>query len=658
MKISACYITKNEEKNILRSINSLKGICDEIIVVDTGSEDETIALAESAGARVAHFKWINDFSAARNYAISLATGDYIIFLDADEWFANPPGPEQKAILEKHASMGQQIFSIMFSDHFGDRIANPYAMVRIFKNTESIRYSGSIHENLHRHADHIFTDDAFLIYHCGYRQEIFQKKLDRNIELLEANLRRENRPKQKMPIYFYLAREHNSNKDVASARKYLTTFFEKYTPEMGIGNILIAAHNLRCSLVCEDVNSPDELCLSVVDEFIKAAPSYPSPYLWRAYYHYNRTGDVAQIIHNICKLRELCDKYSPIDFPGDIFSPLDNLNTADFIEGFTRVDISDRISGFDRLISGMQKAFNSDALCRLLSIISSQPHEEIILFLKSLREYTPEEARSLLVNLLYFPKLKDVFLSLAMEQMKKNGPVSDAAAIAAMITGDYDTPIKLAKMLPKREFNVESDVLSCVSCLLKDSEEQYSAISGELDSVRLMECYFKGTPLTNATKYEMVLLSNLFRLTMFLERQDVLDRLRIVMNNYPFELFYMQSMYWLNGGMPEKIVSSLTVDFDLHNDTSIANCYYTMGVAYLRTRDFNTAYTYLKKAFEHLSANHDIRRELGLLAHLSPAHAELVRQTVSGGDTQKQMKDDTTEAIRKVFSKERIAPRVH
>ena len=61
-RISACTITKNEEKNIARSIESYKDYVDEIIIVDTGSTDNTVSVAKSLGAKVFNFEWINDFS--------------------------------------------------------------------------------------------------------------------------------------------------------------------------------------------------------------------------------------------------------------------------------------------------------------------------------------------------------------------------------------------------------------------------------------------------------------------------------------------------------------------------------------------------------------------------------------------------------------------
>lgn len=81
---SLCMIVRDEEKNLRRCLDCLKDLMDEMIIVDTGSTDKTIEIAKSYGASVYNFKWIDDFAAARNYAFSKATCDYIYSADADE----------------------------------------------------------------------------------------------------------------------------------------------------------------------------------------------------------------------------------------------------------------------------------------------------------------------------------------------------------------------------------------------------------------------------------------------------------------------------------------------------------------------------------------------------------------------------------------------
>ncbi|MBQ2009391.1 MAG: glycosyltransferase family 2 protein, partial [Selenomonadaceae bacterium] len=99
MKISACYIVKNEQENIRHSIESLKNQYDELIVVDTGSEDGTVDVVRSLGGNVFTYKWQDDFAAARNFALAKATGDWLIFLDADEYFSAATAGNLRRVLE-------------------------------------------------------------------------------------------------------------------------------------------------------------------------------------------------------------------------------------------------------------------------------------------------------------------------------------------------------------------------------------------------------------------------------------------------------------------------------------------------------------------------------------------------------------------------------
>jgi glycosyltransferase involved in cell wall biosynthesis len=82
--VSAALIVRNEENHIGACLRSIRGLVDEIIVADTGSCDRSREIAAANGARVFDYEWHNDFAAARNHAIGQATGDWILYIDADE----------------------------------------------------------------------------------------------------------------------------------------------------------------------------------------------------------------------------------------------------------------------------------------------------------------------------------------------------------------------------------------------------------------------------------------------------------------------------------------------------------------------------------------------------------------------------------------------
>ena len=83
-KLTVCMIVRDEEKALPRCLKSVQSVADEIIVVDTGSVDDTVSIAREYGAEVFRFEWCNDFAAARNESLKHATGDWVLQIDADE----------------------------------------------------------------------------------------------------------------------------------------------------------------------------------------------------------------------------------------------------------------------------------------------------------------------------------------------------------------------------------------------------------------------------------------------------------------------------------------------------------------------------------------------------------------------------------------------
>ena len=196
VRLSQCMIVKNEEKNIEKALSWAKGIAFEQIVVDTGSTDRTVEIAEKMGARVLHFEWINDFSAAKNYAIEQASGNWIAFLDADEYFSPEDAKELMVILKeirKAPEFHERIFMLKTPWVQVDDDGNPTTILkqeRIFRNIPEIRYEGRIHEQPTIPSyKNIFSTDRLFIIHTGYSKSATEAtgKAERNISLLRREL---------------------------------------------------------------------------------------------------------------------------------------------------------------------------------------------------------------------------------------------------------------------------------------------------------------------------------------------------------------------------------------------------------------------------------------------------------------------------------------
>ncbi len=194
MKLSACYIAKNEEKNIGASIASLGNQVEEIIVVDTGSTDNTVAVAERLGAKVYHYKWQDDFAAARNFALSKATGDWLILLDADESFTQATrGNIIRAVAEAGGADGLLVQLVNY-DKDKQEIMDYFYQLRLVKNQPGIHYEGAIHEELawpkgRKVNIKRLPPELLEIYHTGYSTSISRQKLERNLKLLQNEIAR-------------------------------------------------------------------------------------------------------------------------------------------------------------------------------------------------------------------------------------------------------------------------------------------------------------------------------------------------------------------------------------------------------------------------------------------------------------------------------------
>lgn len=192
--VSACVIMRDNEDEIGRCLTSLSA-ADELIVVDTGSEDRSVDIAGEFTDNIYHFEWIDDFSAARNFALEKASGDWIVFLDSDESFSAETAAGIKMLCEDYTRFDGP-YTLMTRWLQVDMQGRPISdsadgsVRRIFRS--GLHYVGAIHErqvlpNGDDPSDQPVLGERAFIIHTGYAPEKINQKYERNTKLLNREI---------------------------------------------------------------------------------------------------------------------------------------------------------------------------------------------------------------------------------------------------------------------------------------------------------------------------------------------------------------------------------------------------------------------------------------------------------------------------------------
>lgn len=175
-------IAKNESGSIGRLIESVQHRVDQIIIVDTGSSDGTVEIARAYGALVRHFDWIEDFSAARNFALSLTTAPWRLVLDADEWVHAWPNDFNVRNDINHF-VGRVELRSTFNTKIENKTETLVTRTRLSRLLpQGVQYSGAIHESP-RHSLPV-RDVPLIVLHDGYEDQQLIRKGDRNFLILK------------------------------------------------------------------------------------------------------------------------------------------------------------------------------------------------------------------------------------------------------------------------------------------------------------------------------------------------------------------------------------------------------------------------------------------------------------------------------------------
>ncbi|MGL5152429.1 MAG: glycosyltransferase family 2 protein [Clostridium sp.] len=275
INISACVICKNEEKNIERMLNSINGIVDEIVIVDTGSTDRTLDIIKGFKAKVIQANWKEDFSEARNLSLDNATGEYVLIIDCDECIHIDSLNKIKEELTLNPEKEGAYLRIINMSK-GKRFEN-FPALRVFKNRKEYRFRGRIHERI----SSVIDRDKFLksnceILHYGYNMNVKKDKNTRNLDILKS-YKDEDKDSY---YYFALGNEYSRQHDFSNTLK-------NYGNSLSLSKGLKDLHYPMLSLyICKFLHRSKNFkeCLYYINFFLNSMADFKDLYFIKTLCH--------------------------------------------------------------------------------------------------------------------------------------------------------------------------------------------------------------------------------------------------------------------------------------------------------------------------------------------------------------------------------------
>ncbi len=224
--VSICIIGKNEEQHIEKCLSALASLPFEIVYVDTGSTDRTKEIAANHTNQIYDFTWIDDFAAARNFALEKASHDYVLFVDCDEYLTDADIDAVSRALETHTQGVGMLLRMNYYESNGVPTSYPDRVERLFSR-KYFHYKGIIHEQVVRLSDDSPLYERYeiplTVDHAGYSggMEAMRQKAERNNALLFREI--EKNPEDPY-LYFQVGQSYNSIFDYENAYVYYKKSF--------------------------------------------------------------------------------------------------------------------------------------------------------------------------------------------------------------------------------------------------------------------------------------------------------------------------------------------------------------------------------------------------------------------------------------------------
>jgi len=574
MKISALWITKNEEENIEKSLKSVADAVDELIVVDTGSTDNTASLAESLGAKVVNFEWINDFSAARNFALDCAEGDIIVFLDADEWF-------EPALVKSDKDELVEIFSndkvdvthcsVQSFDSDGN-ISISVPLLRIFRRSDNLRYVNKIHEKLLR-ADglklHTFGVVKWEIKHSGYAGENLDVKSKRNLEYLE-NLKAEGTELSTLDK-FYLMREnyHLGNKE---ARVYLDELLKskkkiaEFVQESDVATLYFFLA-LNIAYATRNTSSRKELYLNVVEHMKKLLPDYSGTGVIGPYYMLLFALDQGKFLAALSEYEKTEAKRTVTRIQDDYYKlPLQRIYTvaaeAELFRGKKQAAMEYALKAFT-----CHTTKPKDDLSHIfIKAVKGANEAEIILLLNKVLTLTGGKISEEFLSGLMYENLRSVYLYYFKKQYDDGSMTKARFLYLKILNGDAKGAAETA--VENRAEMQEDDFGELLFCAVICAGDYEFFLKNEehLGKYReIAEAYFENRAPAELNVENISIYVNGYRNIVFAAGKDVGERFLALFSGSPSFRILVKCNYFIGGALYYEFLSE-----EWHTDTSLLN----------------------------------------------------------------------------------------
>lgn len=603
MKISACMIAKNEENNIARCLESYKDIVFEIIVVDTGSTDRTVEIARRYGAKVFHYQWNNDFAAAKNFALDRAKGQWIIFLDADEYFDPAsaqllPGLLKKVDVNKHNVIGCKITNIDVD--MNNRVIDSFMNVRVFKNDKNIRYRSNVHEGLYNKKGGIHVlalYDELIIYHTGYSSNIVKKKAERNLEILLENIKEHG---ENPGYYRYLCDCYLSTGDYENCIKYGRLHNESGIKPIGYESKVYK--NIIDALYLKE--APRSEIETEIKNAIAIFPNHPNfYYVYGFFLHDDRRYEEA--LQNLLKAEKLNSEYKGIE--------------VNFASGMLK-DIYAKIGYLYQLKNQEDQALtyyfqslkmdkrNSAVFQALLSLIRNAKTDEIVGLLNTIYNTGSERDVEFLVDELKKIKAGEIFGYYVNIWRNKFGKEDNSLAFLLLAMGRYETAFNIfytgVVQDPTEKANC---ILAAVAALASEKNEFIENLAGVTGpSLRKILLNYCGKDIALVPEDWDDYLS-LFREITLLNKPVLLERYCAIALDCSPELSFKVAMILQDQQLYAQAIKMFVSYLSQRNfaDSGVASAYMGLGYCYYKLQEYNLALGYFHNAVEKGYEKNDV-----------------------------------------------------